>query len=46
MGQSEVDELFRYTAEGKLIEEWMEYDNVKVLKELGVDLVAVYKAQP
>ena len=41
----ELMNFFRYTPEGLLIEEWVEYDNVNFLKQLGVDLVAAYKAQ-
>lgn len=41
----ELMNFFRYTPEGTLIEEWVEYDNVKFLKQLGVDLIAAYKAQ-
>ena len=41
----ELMNFFRYTPEGLLIEEWVEYDNVKILKELGVDLVTAYRAQ-
>ena len=41
----ELMNFFRYTPEGLLIEEWVEYDNVTFLKQLGVDLVAAYKAQ-
>lgn len=41
----ELMNFFRYTSDGKLIQEWVEYDNVSFLLQLGVDLVAAYKAQ-
>ena len=41
----ELMNFFRYTADGKLVQEWVEYDNVSFLRQLGVDLVAAYKAQ-
>lgn len=39
----ELMNFFRYTPDGKLVEEWVQYDNVAFLKQLGVDLVASYK---
>ena len=41
----ELMNFFRYTSDGKLVQEWVEYDNVSFLRQLGVDLVAAYKAQ-
>ena len=41
----ELMNFFRYTPEGRLIQEWVAYDNVSFLRQLGVDLVAAYKAQ-
>lgn len=35
----EVVNTFRYDAEGRLAEEWAQYDNLDLLKQLGVDLL-------
>lgn len=37
----EVVNTFRYDADGRLAEEWAQYDNLGLLKQLGVDLAAI-----
>jgi predicted ester cyclase len=36
----ELINIFRYHEDGKLAEEWVQYDNVGFLRQLGVDLTA------
>lgn len=35
---------FRYDADGRLAEEWVQYDNVQMLKQFGINLLASYQA--
>jgi predicted ester cyclase len=35
----EVINTFRYDGDGRLVEEWVQYDNVGYLKQLGLDIL-------
>ena len=36
---------FRYDADGRLAEEWVQYDNVQMLKQFGINLLAPYQGK-
>lgn len=40
----EIVNFFRYDGNGKLIEEWVQYDNLGWYKQLGLDLNPVYRS--
>ena len=41
----ELMNFFRYNSDGRLMEEWVQYDNVNFLRQLGIDLVQEGKTQ-
>lgn len=41
----ELINLFRYDDDGRLAEEWVQYDNLDFLRQLGVDLVPARTAK-